>query len=78
MGEERMSVQRTLSQAESINVGLMRRISSRLANQRPIEGNSDKTVEFSARKSGVGKRLGISDEAACGIKRVESRGGAVV
>jgi len=40
----------------------MRRLSSHLAGGRPIEPDSHKTVDFSARKSCVRKRAGISDE----------------
>ena len=39
------------------NVGLMRRHSSHLSGHRPIERDSHKTVEFSARKSCVRKRM---------------------
>jgi len=43
-------------------VALMRRNSSQLAGHRQIEFDSDKTVDFSGRKSSVGKRMRIPDE----------------
>src|SRR5437660_1713515 len=44
------------------NVGLLRRFSSHLSGDRLVERNSYKTVDFSARKTCFGKRMGISDE----------------
>jgi hypothetical protein len=45
-----------LRRTTSENVALMRRNSSQLAGHRQIEVDSDKTVDFSARKSSVAKR----------------------
>jgi hypothetical protein len=41
---------------------LMQRSASNLAGHRPIVLDSEETVDFSARKSSITKRLGISDE----------------
>jgi len=43
------------------NVGLMRCLSSDFSSHHPTELNSRLTIEFSARKTCFGKRLGISD-----------------
>ena len=50
-------------------VRLMRGLSSHLSGHRPVEGNSHKTYEFSARKSGVEKRMRIRDEPSGGSRQ---------
>jgi hypothetical protein len=45
------------------HVQLMRRHSSHLSGDRPVERDSEKTYEFSARKSCIENRSGISDES---------------
>ena len=52
--------QRRRSELVSKKVGILRGLSSDLACHRPNERDSEKTVDFSARKSRVTKRVAIS------------------